>query len=93
MVLLSPEGSSAETLAKLAPRRFKTLDGMRLGLLGNTKLNADEILNAIGDLLAERYQIKSVVRRRKPSFSQPAPPALADEMVGSCDVVLAGVGD
>jgi hypothetical protein len=93
MVLLSPEGSSPETLARLAPRRFNGHDGFRLGLLGNTKLNADEILIAVGDLLSERFQVKSVIHRAKPTFSQPAPPELVDEMVASCDIVLAGVGD
>jgi hypothetical protein len=93
MVLLNPEGSSAETRSHLAARRYESLDGLRIGLLGNTKLNADEILNAIGDLLGERYNLKEVVSRRKPTFSQPAPQALVDEMVEKCDVVLAGVGD
>ena len=93
MVLLSPEGSSAEKPSQLAPRSFGSLDGLRIGLLGNTKLNADEILAAIGDLLSERYKLASVIHRRKPTFAVPAPPELVDELVASCDVVLAGVGD
>ena len=92
-ILLNPEGHSTERREELAPRRFTTLDGARLGLLGNAKLNADAVLAAIGDLLQERYAIESIVARSKPSFSHPAPPPLMDEMVQTCDVVLAGVGD
>lgn len=92
-ILLNPEGHSAERPRELAPRRFTTLDGARLGLLGNSKLNADAVLAAIGDLLRERYALETVIARSKPSFSHPAPPALMDEIVEKCDVVLAGVGD
>ena len=92
-ILLNPEGHSEERRQELAPRRFTTLDGARLGLLGNSKLNADAVLAAIGDLLRERYALETIVARTKPSFSHPAPPALMDEMVASCDDVLAGVGD
>jgi hypothetical protein len=93
MILMHPGSPPAETEARLASRQYKGLDGLRLGLLGNSKLNADNILNAIGDLLQERYQIVSVMHRTKPSFSKPAPDEIVTEMVDNCDVVLAGVGD
>jgi hypothetical protein len=92
MILLNPEGSSQEGRELLAPRPG-TLDGKTLGLLSNSKLNADAVLYAIGELLAERYGVKEIVHRTKPSFSLPAPDATFDEMVEGCDVVLAGVGD
>jgi hypothetical protein len=92
-ILLNPEGHSEERRKELAPRRFTSLDGARLGLLGNSKLNADAILAAIGDLLSERYAIETILARTKPSFSHPAPPEIMDEIVEKCDVVIAGVGD
>jgi hypothetical protein len=64
-----------------------------LGLLGNSKLNADNVLNAVGDLLNERYRIVSTVHRTKPSFSHPAPPEIVEDLAANCDVVIAGVGD
>ncbi len=91
--ILSPEGTSHTAQQRLAPRRFKTLDGVRLGLLGNSKLNADEVLAAIGDLLRERYAVKSVFVRSKPSFGKPAPDDVVSEMLENSDVILAGVGD
>jgi hypothetical protein len=91
--ILSPEGSSTEKHHQLAPRRFQTLDGVRLGLLGNSKLNADAVLLAVGDLLRERYAIDSVFVRSKPTFSKPAPDDLADEVMRNADVIVTGVGD
>ena len=92
-ILLNPAGESRIVNAELAPRRFASLDGLRLGLLGNSKLNADNVLNAVGDLLRDRYDIVTTVHKTKPSFSHPAPDATVEEMVENCDVVIAGVGD
>jgi hypothetical protein len=91
--ILSPEGLTDEKRHQLAPRRLKSLDGARLGLLGNSKLNADAVLLAVGDLLKERYAIESVFVRSKPTFSRPASEELVDEMVRNSDVIVTGVGD
>jgi hypothetical protein len=91
--IVSPEGSSTARQHDLAPRRFRTLDGVRLGLLGNSKLNADAVLLAISDLLKERYAVESVFVRSKPTFSKPATDEMIDEMVKNSDVIVTGVGD
>ena len=91
--LLSPEGSSQTGQRRLAPRRFSTLDGVRLGLLGNSKLNADAVLLAVSDLLKERYALELVFFRSKPNFGKPAPDDVVQEMVDNADVIVTGVGD
>ena len=91
--ILSPEGISHAKQHRLAPRRFKSLDGVRLGLLGNSKLNADAVLLAVGELLKERYAVESVFMRSKPSFSKPVAEELAQEIIDNSDIVLTGVGD
>jgi hypothetical protein len=97
MVFFDPTKGPASRAGKrekqLAPRRFKTLDGVRLGLLSNSKINADNVLLAIGDLLAERYALKNIVHERKENFSLPAPNEIIDKMVSQADVVIAAVGD
>ena len=93
MPILDPTGSSPQTCYSLAPRQLRTLDGARLGLLSNTKLNADAVLAAIGELLQERYALKAVVARTKATFSRPAEDQVLSELVEQCDVVIAGVGD
>jgi hypothetical protein len=91
--ILSPEGSASQKQHQLAPRRFSTLDGVRLGLLGNSKLNADAVLLAVADLLEERYALQSVFVRSKPTFSKPATDEMVDEMLQNADVIVTGVGD
>jgi hypothetical protein len=93
MILLNPTSEGLKDSYNLAPRRFRSLDGVRLGLLGNSKLNADKILDAVGELLSERYAVETVFHRMKPSFSRPVSDELKKEMVSHCDVVIAGVGD
>jgi len=91
--ILSPEGTSDAGRYHLAPRRYRSLDGVRLGPLGNSKLNADAVLLAVGDLLQERYALKSVFVRSKPYFGKPAPDEIVEEMVEHSDVIVTGVGD
>jgi hypothetical protein len=91
--ILSPEGTSHAKQHRLAPRRFKSLDGVRVGLLGNSKLNADAVLLAVADLLKERYAVESVFFRSKPSFSKPVDDEQAQEVIDNSDIVLTGVGD
>ena len=71
MILLDPTSEGLKDSYNLAPRRFRSLDGVRLGLLGNSKLNADKILDAVGEILSERYAVETVFHRMKPSFSRP----------------------
>jgi hypothetical protein len=89
----APTERSLKEEKKLAPRRFTTLDGLRLGLVSNSKLNADKVLLAIGELLRERYEIETIVHERKANFSLPAPEPIVDKIASSSDVVIAGVGD
>jgi hypothetical protein len=91
--ILSPEGSSTAKQHRLAPRRFKSLNGARLGLLGNSKLNADAVLLAVGDLLKERYDVETVFMRSKPTFSKPATNEQVEEILENADIVITGVGD
>ena len=97
MVFFDPTKGPTERARKqkkqLSPRKFTSLDGVRVGLLSNSKINADSILLAIGDLLAASYKLKSLVHERKQNFSMPAPAAIVDLIAGQSDVVLAGIGD
>jgi hypothetical protein len=92
-ILLDPTSEGLKDQYALAPRRFRSLDGVRLGLLGNSKLNADKVLEAVGELISQRYAVETIYHRMKPSFSRPVPDDLKQEMLAHCDVVIAGVGD
>lgn len=72
--------------------RPKDLAGKVLGLLDNTKEQADVILRTIGDVLRERYGVAKVVIRRKEIFSKPASDELINEMAEEVQVAVAALG-
>jgi hypothetical protein len=76
----------------LAPRRGD-LHGVTVGLLVNTKKNADIFLGEVGRLLVERHGAASVLVRTKQNFAQPVSEGLLKELTTECDVVITGVGD
>ena len=83
-------GGGRERIAPAA--RPLDLSGKVVGLLDNTKEQADIILQTIGDALCERYGVERVVIRRKEHYSKPAPDGMIDEMAREVDVAVAGLG-
>jgi hypothetical protein len=89
MNVLSPFGATPDTL-KLLARRRPSLAGLRIGVLDNSKPNADVLLGRVAERLAERSGA-SVRRWQKPGASNPA--LMLDEIAGAADVVLTGSAD
>lgn len=75
----------------LAPRPMD-LVGKVVGLLDNTKEQADIILEAAADALRERYGVAKVIIRRKAHYSKPAAEALIDQIAKEVHVAIAAVG-
>jgi len=75
-----------------APRP-KSLAGLRVGLVDNSKHNSDQLLMRIAGLLESDYGAKAHVMRRKSSAGVPASPEIIEEFKNACDVVVAGIGD
>jgi len=73
--------------------RPKSLAGLRVGLVDNSKHNSDQLLMRIAGLLERDYGAKAHVMRRKKSAGIPASPEIIAEFKTQCDVVVAGVGD
>jgi hypothetical protein len=69
-----------------------SLAGRTVGLLDNSKINVQQLLNHVEEILRERHGVKAIVRLKKPDASRPAPPAVIAEMT-SCDAVISAVGD
>lgn len=83
-------GSRREAIAPAS--RPSDLSGKVVGLLDNTKEQADIILQTIGDALRERYDVKKVVMRRKEHYSKPATDEMIQEMADEVDVAIAALG-
>jgi len=79
--------------AKIAPApRPIDLAGKVLGLLDNTKEQADIILETVAEVLRERHGVARVVMRRKEAFSKPATDELMNEMATEVQVAVAALG-
>ena len=72
IVVLNPVAAALPADVKLAPRP-ESLNGKVLGLLNNSKVNAEALLDQIADLLADRYEFANIVKRSKPTASRPCP--------------------
>ena len=73
--------------------RLPTLAGTRLGLIDDSKRNADVLLEELAETLRTRYEIAEVKWHRKPSASRPADPAAILELARDCDSVVIAIGD
>ena len=71
---------------------LKSLAGRTIGLLDNSKINVQQLLDHAEEILRAQYGVKAVVRLKKPDASRPAPPAVLADMQG-CDAVISAVGD
>ena len=91
-LVFDPRGRVETELVSSAPR-VATLDGMRLGILDNTKWNAGRLLRRTAWLLGERHDFAAVNYYRKESFSKAADPALVAQIAAENDIVLTAIGD
>jgi hypothetical protein len=91
-VLINPTTEAIIAPFDGAPR-LPTLAGTRLGVIDDSKRNADVLLEELVDLLRTRYEISDVKWHRKPSASKPADPEVIRELAESCDSVIVAVGD
>lgn len=92
LVVFDPRGVVEIEPLAIAPR-MPALDGLRLGVLDNTKWNANRLLRKITARLQEEFPFASVSYYRKESFSKDADPALIAEIANSNDIVLTAIGD
>jgi hypothetical protein len=66
---------------------------MRVGLLRNDKLNSEPLLDAIYDVLADRFEVATAYRINKGDASRPAEPDLLSDFSNEVDVALLANGD
>jgi hypothetical protein len=87
-----PRGVVAADERPVAPR-IGALEGLRLGILDNTKWNANKLLRQLRDELQLAHKFKSVNYYRKESFSRFADPKLIDQIRAENDLVVTAIGD
>ena len=88
---IDPSAGGGKETILLAPRPTD-LSGKVVGLLDNTKEQADIILQTVGEALCERYGVETLIIRRKEHYSKPAAAEIIEEMAAQVDVAVAGLG-
>lgn len=92
VLLFDPRGVVDENATPVAPRKSK-LDGLRLGILDNSKWNANKLLRGTSSALRESVKFAAVNYYVKHSFSKDAAFELIEQIARENDIVLTAIGD
>jgi hypothetical protein len=90
--ILDPTTETSARRIAYAPRP-KSLKGLRVGLVDNTKHNSDELLLRIAGILERDYGAKTHMIRKKKSAGAAPHPEILEDLKANSDVIVAGVGD
>lgn len=92
ITLVVPEAPAPEAAALVAQRRVEKT-GLRLGILDNSKGNADHLLKFLVEGVRAAMPIASVVALKKLSVGLAAPGAILDQLVAEADYVVTAMAD
>jgi hypothetical protein len=91
-IAFDPRGIVETEPLALSPRAAD-LNGLRLGVLDNTKWNANRLLRKTVAELQQQLSFAVVNYYRKESFSKEADPALIEAIAAANDIVVTAIGD
>jgi hypothetical protein len=91
--LVSPYAPPPKAAATKAPLRPIGARALRLGVLDNSKGNADHLLKMIVEGVRAQVPLAAVTYARKPYVSMAAPDATLDELAREADVVISAMAD
>lgn len=92
MTVYDPRGVVAAQPRAIS-RRIDAVKGLRLGVLDNTKWNANKLLRALRDRLEAEHGLRPAGYYRKESFSRFADPKLLDKIRTEADLVVTAIAD
>jgi len=90
--LLDPTGEPAPTGFCAAPR-LTALDGLRIGLFSNGKVNADRLLRFTAEVFEREAGCRVVVDTGKLNASRIAEPQVLERIANDVDFLITAVGD
>ena len=92
MQLYAPTSTAPKRKVFRAPA-VASLEGARLGILENGKLNAEEMLNEVAALFVQRHGCTIRTLASKKNASAPAPANTLVKVAQDVDFLLTGLGD
>jgi hypothetical protein len=90
--LFDPTAPPVARDVRLAPRPSR-LEGLRIGLVENTKFNADALLLRLAERLGRRHGMTLAHTARKRSPSHEVDEAAIHLLKARSDFVVSGIGD
>jgi hypothetical protein len=91
--LLDPTGESDQATDTQLRPRLRSLRGLRVALLENTKPNGAVLLQHVGRELQENYGVREVRMFRKGYFGTPVEESVVQQILRNSDFAVAGIGD
>jgi len=92
VTLVVPEAPTPASGTLVEQRRIEKR-GIRLGVLDNSKGNADHLLVMVVEGVRAALPVASVVSLRKDVVSLPAPKAILDRLAAEADFVVSAMAD
>jgi len=92
ILVFDPRGVVDVTIARLAQRKTN-LEGLRLGILDNSKWNANKLLRGASVALGNDIKFAGINYYVKESFSKDAAPQLIEQIARENDIALTAIGD
>ena len=92
MQLYSPMSTTPKRKSVRAPV-LSSIDGLRIGVLENGKLNAEEMLNEVAALFVQRHGCTVRTLASKSNASAPAPANTLVKVAQEVDFLITGLGD
>ena len=92
MQLYAPTSTTPKRKAFRAPV-LTSLEGTRIGILENGKLNAEEMLREFADLFVQRHGCTIRTIASKSNASAPAPAKTLVKVAQDVDFLVTGLGD
>ena len=90
--LFDPTGEPAPTGYAAAPR-LTTLDGLKIGLFSNGKVNADKLLRYTGEVFEREAGCTITIDSGKRNASRIAEPQVLERLANDVDFLITAVGD
>jgi hypothetical protein len=92
ILVFDPRGFVDMAITRMAQRK-RSLEGLRLGILDNSKWNANKLLRGASVALGKDVKFAAIKYYVKESFSKDAAPQLIEEIARENDIVLTAIGD
>ena len=92
MQLYAPTSTTPKRKSVRAPM-LASIDGLRIGILENGKLNAEEMLNEVAALFVQRHGCTVRKLAHKSNASAPAPANTLSQVAQEVDFLITGLGD